>query len=64
VITQGNLNYFLGMGITRCTDGSICNQINYSNTLVSKLNLLDAKELSIPIDGLHIMYCTWFNNKW
>ena len=53
-ITQGNLDYFLGMEITRCTDGSICiHQTNYANSIISKFNLLDAKELSTPIDRSH-----------
>lgn len=53
-ITQGNLDYFLGMEIIRYTDGSIhLHQLNYANKLISKFNLLDAKELSIPIDRSH-----------
>jgi len=53
-ITQGNSDYFIGMEIIRYTDGSIqLHQLNYSNKLISKFNLMDAKVLSTPIDRLY-----------
>lgn len=53
-ITHCNLDYFLGMERTRCSDGSKClYQTNYANTLVGKFSLLNTKELSSPIDKSH-----------
>lgn len=49
-MTTGSLNYFLGINIYELDNGSIfINQSNYAINIVQKFNLIDAKELSIPI---------------
>jgi len=49
-----NLGYFLGMEIIRYINRSIhLHQLNYTNKLICKFNLMDAKVLSTPIDRSH-----------
>ncbi|XP_029340996.1 uncharacterized protein LOC115033114 [Acyrthosiphon pisum] len=53
-VKKGNVEYFLGMQVKIMENGSLfVHQTNYASSIINKFNMLDAKELSIPIDKSH-----------
>lgn len=55
-VKKGNLDYFLGMQINIMKNGSLfVHQTNYASSIINKFNMLDAKELSIPMDKSHTL---------
>ncbi|KAL4089167.1 hypothetical protein QTP88_024231 [Uroleucon formosanum] len=53
-VKKGNLEYFLGMQVDIVKNGSLfVHQTNYACSIINKFNMLEAKELSIPIDKSH-----------
>ena len=46
----GHLSYFLGLEITRSTDGLYITQVKYASDLLSRVGLTDSKTVDTPIE--------------
>ena len=45
----GHLSYFLGLEITRCTDGLYITQAKYASELLSQAGFTDSKTVDTPV---------------